>query len=681
MANKDKYFAALPSKEAVSEIYHKAQDWGSSALANEYVDKLRRSWSFYHGNFTSGSGDHGLSFTGEQNELVRFPVNHYRNIARHLLNMTTANRPSLKTRAINTDVRSQSQTILADGLLEYYFREKNLESYVSKATEYAIVFGEGYIRLGWNATAGQMFEQDENSGERFYEGDLEFTNVSPLDVIRDPSKEDTASHDWLIVRSYKNKFALAAKYPEIEDQILSAPSKDDLGELKSGSFNMEKTDDVPVYEFFHNKNDALPDGRYIVFVTPEAILYDGPLPYRETPIYRISPENILGSPFGYTVMFDLLPIQEAINMLYSTIITNQNAFGVQNVLVPKGADFTWTQLAGGLNLIEYNALNNAKPEALNLTQTPAEIFEMIKILEQQMETISGINSVTRGQPEASLRSASSLALIQAQAVQFSSLLQHSYVKAIENIGNGVIQTLQDYAKYPRVAAIVGKSQRAYLKEFSSKDLLQIGRVAVEVSNALAKTTAGRAEIANQLIQMGLVKNVDQYFTVLNTGRLDSMTEGDQAELLLVKSENEKMMDGTYARALSLDNHALHIQEHKALLADPDLRNDEQLVEVVLSHIQEHIELLRNTDPGVLAVTRQQALPPLQPPMPPQGAPGPQAPQGPTQEAMEGAEMIPEAMEAQTNFAAGQEIAAPQMPTPPAPFQNLPTNPANTDPQG
>jgi hypothetical protein len=298
-----------------------------------------------------------------------------------------------------------------------------------------------------------------------------------------------------------------------------------------------------------------------------------------------------------------------------------------------------------------------------------------------METISGINSVTRGQPEASLRSASSLALIQAQAVQFSSLLQHSYVKAIENIGNGVIQTLQDYAKYPRVAAIVGKSQRAYLKEFSSKDLLQIGRVAVEVSNALAKTTAGRAEIANQLIQMGLVKNVDQYFTVLNTGRLDSMTEGDQAELLLVKSENEKMMDGTYARALSLDNHALHIQEHKALLADPDLRNDEQLVEVVLSHIQEHIELLRNTDPGVLAVTRQQALPPLQPPMPPQGAPGPQAPQGPTQEAMEGAEMIPEAMEAQTNFAAGQEIAAPQMPTPPAPFQNLPTNPANTDPQG
>lgn len=673
MSLKSKYFAALDSKEAANEIAHKASSWGGSALANDYLDKLRKSWAYYHGNFSDSSADHGLSFSGEQSELVKFPVNHFRNIARHLLNMTTANRPNLKTRATNTDYKSQAQTILADGLLEYYFREKNLEDYVNLATEYAIVFGEGYVRLGWNATAGQMFEEDEFSGEKFYEGDLEFSNLSPFDVIRDSSKEDAKNHDWILVRSYKNRFALAAKYPDLADQILNSASKDDLDPIKHSVFSSDKTDDIPVYEFFHVKNDALPEGRYMVFVTPEAILYDGPMPYRTIPIYRISPENILGTPFGYTVLFDLMPLQEAINMLYSTIITNQNAFGVQNVLIPKGADLNYTQLSGGLNLIEYNSINNAKPEPLNLTQTPAEIFNMIKVLEQQMETISGINSVTRGQPEASLRSASALALIQAQAVQFSSLLQHSFVRIVESIGNGLIEILQDYAKYPRIAAIAGKSQRAYLKSFSSNDLVNIGRVTVEISNALAKTTAGRAEIANQLIQMGLIKNVDQYFTVLNTGRLDSMMEGDQAELLLVKSENEKMMDGTNVTALALDNHALHIQEHKAILADPDLRNDPTLVEVTLNHIQEHIDLLRNTDPGLLALTRQQPLPPIEQMMP-------QPPPPPNVSGEEGAP-IPEMMEGQTNFEAAQDQTMPAMPSPPPPFENAPTNPANTNLEG
>ena len=49
-------------------------------------------------------------------------------------------------------------------------------------------------------------------------------------------------------------------------------------------------------------------------------------------------------------MFDLLPIQDAVNSLYSTIMTNQNAFGVQNVYVERGSDVQMEQVADGLNL-------------------------------------------------------------------------------------------------------------------------------------------------------------------------------------------------------------------------------------------------------------------------------------------------------------------------------------------
>lgn len=670
------YFASLDPKGLVAELESRSEAWSKHTVSNTYIEKIRKSWFYYHGSFYERGTDHRMSFAGEQGELTQFPVNHYRNIALHLLNMTTANRPAMQARATNTDYKSLTQTILANGLLDYYMREKRLEDYLRRATEYAIVFGEGYVKLGWNATAGKIFEADEETGESYHEGDLEYTNLSPLDVIRDHSKED-GNHDWIIVRNYKNRFDLMAKHPDIAKFIQAIPSKDDLDKIKFPLFASYKTDDIPVYEFFHKPSEALPEGRYVLYSSPDAVYYDGPLPYDEIPVYRISPNNMIGTPYGYTILFDLMPIQEAINLLYSIILTNQNAFGVQNILVPKGADINLTQLQGGLNIIEY-LQGVGKPEPMNLTQTPKEVFEMLNKLEQTMETISGINSVTRGNPEASLKSGAALALVQAQAVQFASSLQQSYVSLVENVGTAIIKILQRYAKQPRVAAIAGKSNKSKMKQFSSEDLMNVNRVIVEIANPLSKTTAGRLEIANNLMQMNLIKNVDEYFTVLNTGKLDTMIEGDQAKLLLIRAENERMMDGIEVQALVTDIHQTHIQEHLALLSDPELRENPELVGIVLGHINEHKSLLE--DPNNiqwLLITGQQ---PLQPPMPPGPPQGPEGGPTPTEVAQNGPDMVEMQEPLPTGVEAAQEAALPSMPTPPPPFEGMPVNPGDTMPQ-
>jgi hypothetical protein len=232
------------------------------------------------------------------------------------------------------------------------------------------------------------------------------------------------------------------------------------------------------------------------------------------------------------------------------------------------------------------------------------------MLVRDMETISGINSVARGNPESSLKSGTALALVQSQALQFISGLQQSYVMMIENIGTGLIELLQDFAKVPRVAAITGKSNRMKMQEFSSKDISSISRVVVDVGNALASTTAGRVQMADNLIQMGIITTPEQYFSVINTGRLETMTEGPSNQLLLIRAENEKLADGeTDVVATAVDKHSLHIREHMNVLADPDLRTDTELTARVLAHIQEHISLLQNTDPNLLAMIGEQPLGP------------------------------------------------------------------------
>lgn len=670
--DKKKYFANRDADQTAEVVLRKANHWFDGLETNGYLDKIRDCWSAYHGAYYNRVSDgHQVSYSGEQGEITNLPVNHFRNIARHILVMVTATRPAMEARATNTDYKSLVQTKLANGLLDYYLREKRLESYLHRAIEYAIVLGSGYIKMDWNATSGEMYDYNEETDTKIYEGDVQFTNLSPLDVVFDSTKEDSSQHDWVLCRSFKNRHDIAAKYPELKDKILSLQTKDEREKFSLVDPFYDETDDIPVYEFYHKRTESMPDGRYLLFLESDIVLSDSPMPYRDLPVFRVSPSDILGTPYGYSDIFDVLPIQDAINSLYSTVLTNQNAFGVQNILVPRGADVNPSLLAGALNVIEYNN-QVGKPEAFNPTATPPEVFQFIQQLEKTAETISGVNSVSRGNPEASLKSGNALALVQSMSLQFISGLQQSYVKLMEDCGTGLINTLKDFAAVPRVAAIVGESNRTYMKEFKGDDLSNVNRVIVDIGNPLAKTTAGRVQMAEQMLQMGLINSPEQYISVMNTGKLETMTDSTDKQLLLIRAENEKLLGGEQISAIATERHSIHIKNHLDVLSDVDLKDDPALVQRILGHIQEHVQLLRTTDPDLLALMGEQPL------APPGGTPiNPQQAQGMPQNAMPQSQpqQFPPEMMASSNPAQQMGIDLPQPATPPGEFANMPTDPS------
>jgi hypothetical protein len=693
---KQKYFASEESDDKVNYLKSKSEDWYRNIQLNGYLEKLQSSWQAYHGVFFD-EASHKISYGGENGELVNLSINHYRNLATHILVMITSTRPSFQCRAVNTDRKSLLQAKLGNGLLDYYMREKRLERYLKKATEYAIVLGSGYIKMGWNATQGEIYdyiepdlsdvsEVDENGVmydsngnvvERMpiYEGDVGFSVLSPYDVVYDPTKEDSEYHDWVITRTFLNRFDLAKKYPEMEEKILSNPTKDSTNNSRRFSLTpFDETSDIAVYEFFHKRTESMPNGNYMVYLENGTVLEDDHLPYRDLPVYRISPADILGTPFGYTGMFDLLPMQEMVNSLYSTTATNINAFGVQNILNPQGNNVKVNQFGSGLNFIEYNA-QAGKPEALQLTSTPKEVFELINMLERAMETISGVNAVARGNPTNNLQSGSALALVQSQALQFASGLQQSYVQLLEDVGTGLINLLKDFASVPRIAAIAGISNASRMISFKSEDIKDINRVVVDVGNALVATTAGRMQIAENLLQMGAITDPAKYLEVLNTGNLDAITQGIYNELDTIRFENEELIKGEIkVVAFSIDKHSQHIREHRDVIADPMLRQDAELVQRVTDHIMEHIELSRTTSPDLLVMIGEQ---PLAPAGGSPVAPGTVAPEQVPQN-MESTGDMSQAPETQ-NLAPMQQDGAPNLPNVPRPAGEDVLGPQPTSP--
>jgi hypothetical protein len=263
-------------------------------------------------------------------------------------------------------------------------------------------------------------------------------------------------------------------------------------------------------------------------------------------------------------------------------------------------------------------------------------------------------------------------MVQSMAVQFISGLQQQYVCLLEDVGTGLIDILKDYATEPRVASIVGKNNKAYLKQFKSDDLMEVNRVIVDVGNPLAKTTAGRMEIAQQLMQMKPDEfSVAQFIQLINTGNLESMTDKSTRKLNQLQMENERLMAGTPVKAFAFDDHIEHIKEHTSLLDDPDIRDNDELNAAVLAHIQEHVDLSRSVDPAVQQALGHVVLPPLAPP----GGSQAQLDQNGQPVQIEGDPNAVPPMQNDPNNMPGQPVAGlPNLPKPPEEAQVQATTP-------
>lgn len=645
-ADLSKYFGRKPREEIAKAVQDKIDDYIKWLKQTGRLYLYRRSFDYYYRGLAKGGR---LWKSGQQDEYMNVSVNHFRNIILHILSGAASQRPTFNPVAINSDYKSQAQTKVSRGVLDYYNREKKVETFLKKAGETALIYSLGFVTLDWDTELGEDYAVGP-TGEKIKEGDISIACHSPLTMAYDYTLEDAAHSDWYVARRIKNKYAIAAKYPQFADKILAQEIEpnDIIDRAVIGNFaNFD--DMIFVDTLYHRKTAVVPDGRLVEVIGNEIVTIDTPLPYKTLPVYRIAPEDVNGSASGYTIAFDLLPIQEICDKLYSTILTNQGNFGIQNIWTQPGGGISVTELAGGMNHIQ----SPSKPEVVQLLQTPQEVFSFLEKTEKVMEVISGVNSVSRGNPESSLKSGSALALVASQAIQFNSNFQQSYNRLLEDVGTGIIEMLARFAKTKRMIAISGKANAGYMTEFSAADLSNISRVQVEMGNPLSRTTAGKLQIAESLLNAQQIKTPQEYIQVLMTGNIDPLVEGDQAQLLLIRAENEALSKGQTAPALITDAHQLHIREHGVVLASPASRSNPTIVQAALAHIQEHLNLMRMGDPAVLTINGEQPIPTAVPGMipAPMTAAVAGAPQG-----------VPQAMNAENPLTQeAEEVRMPSMP--------------------
>lgn len=587
----DRYIGTASSDKIAGLVLEKARLWNTRLSGR--IDQWKRNYLLYH-NVDPFSGQvASFDLTGENSEYMELRVNHYRNLLTILMNIVYQKQDALKAVASNAEPASLEASDLFDAYMEEVFKSQRAGRQIKKTGELGLIFDTAFTSVTWDTASGEKWAPQAN-GQIINTGGPKIRARSVLDACFDIAIDDWGDLPWFIERVPFNRFELLAQYPDKESAILEAETIADNNSYAPSLMDGTESDQIWVWVFYHRPVNSLilPAGRMVIAIDDRTTLYDGDNPYEEIPILRMVPMEGLGSLFGYTPANDIAPLQQFYNVTMRAIATAVAANGVGNLLAPRGSDLDLESLIGGANIVYYNPVAGGKPETLNLLQLSPEIQSLPQAIERIMETISGVNSVARGNPDSQLKSGRALAIVQSMTVQFASGYHQSKTNLSEDVGNMLLRQGQRWMTQDQMVSIIGESKFAKTGKLNSEALKKLARVRAEAVDPSYYTMGNKLESADKLLQTGALKTPQEYFEVQRTGNLEVLTNANVSLVRGIRDENSALLRDQEVPVLDTDDHTAHLAEHIALLDGPEARINMKAGRFpqLIAHIMEHKQM-------------------------------------------------------------------------------------------
>lgn len=653
----DIYWAKKKGATLVSALQAKETAYFEACERRGLLTMWRVAYAQYYGLDPLALSDFAtqqISFVGPQAEFIRFRINEVRSFIKQQNTIAMGERPSFKCMAVNTDYASLAQVEVSDQIVNYIYRRGSGEEKERQLLEIDGVFGIAYGWDRWDFEAGDMVTVMQSVPDmklstgapaqmpRKQKSGAPMTTVLyPWEVVCEPYSRD--DNGWRLVRERCSKWEIAALHPEQKHDILTKNTLDEFAVSELFGFDMDAitTDDCIVKHFYHPPCAAIPDGRYVGFVG-DVLLWDRTSPTSEgTPITELCSGKFFATSFGYADSWDLCSINEMIDQLCSDTASNLATFGRQTIVVDEGTKYDVDLIALGHRVLTKNPASEM-PRAIDFAEMPEASKWFLEYLHKRHESISGLNSVARGDPGNNISSGQMAALFHSIAIEYQSGRQASLDAYRTRSANLKLDMVHLYADAPFIAEIAGIDERPYLAEFTRDDLAGVKRVLVETANPLMRNIAGRLQVFEQVKQLPPEER-GPAIELITTGQSKAFTRQNRTCDMRIRWENEQLAKGMPVQVLALDDPFKHVPQHYAEVEarSAQLQNDPKALEAYLAHIQEHEKQWLNLSPFLAAF--MQITPPPNPGMdmlgnapandngaPAKGAPGETMAEGDTQ---------------------------------------------------
>jgi hypothetical protein len=509
----------------------------------------------------------------------------------------------LETVAGSDSADERDKSRLRTKVLEYYDSLLGLEEVVDENDLWAVIAGNGYVKVTWDPDLGSEMDMDadfayratqeaglrdglteqimgtrRNGNVTIKSGDLRVDDVSPLDITFGPSGVQFKHAEWLLETRERSAAYIWERYgikPEdlpVNDQADKHTLWRDSDMSPSGVMTTHRDDgdQLIVRELWVKKNAAVaPQGKFIVSLRGK-VIHNGPNPYNHGEIPYVHWKFLVkpGNPFGMSPIDNLLSPQSDRNRNISQQAENRELMANPVTYYEPGVIVNHAQFnnaVGGKR--EVNRLEGIKTEPGHAM--PAVVVVQGEEALKSMQDVVGTHDVSQAKAPSNVKSGIAISLLQEKDEARLNRIQRRKERCWEQVGHLMLKTLQQFLKDDtRVGVIAGEGQATEVIRFSG-ELLAGEHYRVRVrTTGMPRSRSGQQALMKMLFDAGYFtpnafsqedkSRIARMLQIGDTGGIDP-TAADRNR---AKYENDRMVDdGETIEPKEFERHEVHIEEH------------------------------------------------------------------------------------------------------------------------
>lgn len=563
----------------------------------------------------------------------RLAVNHLRDLVEQVISRITSLPISIQPFPASDNITSKNDSLIVKSVLDTVNYQSRFKTYLPKIVRNMLLMGEGFVMPYWNANRGPedpAYAEAKKKGENIprkdsagnvlkdedgnvlyitdpvYMGDVDYRYPNPQNIYVNPHFYSNTP-EWFFEVQFVHCERIEHKYPKFKGQIKPI---EEIGFYDMSQFDYAKLKGYTLLiDFYHISNEYLPSGKHIRF-TPDKIIFqkDSPYPkqsdseFGDMPLERLVGYEITDKLFGIPITSDIAQLQHVYNQMTTIIRRNLYIASGMKWVATKGS-VNKDALTNNPGILEYSG--GVPPRLEVFTALPPEAFAFRSDIRQEMEQLSGVFGVSRGDPPPNTRSAEQLAFYEEQQQQRASGPLGKYAEFIMAKEKKTLAILSKFYDKDdnRLRMMMGEGEEPLLRPYDISILAEPWNLRLK---AISATSTSPTVMINRLLQVRQqfpeLMTAEQFADLTQFGQVDKVYTSARAAINAAEAENQFLAEGEEIdEAKPYQEQIVHWKEHikamqsKSYESWPE-KQKQRMEDHVLTHEYLMVELMQK-NPG------------------------------------------------------------------------------------
>lgn len=545
----------------------------------------------------------------------RLIVNHLYEITENLVSKMNRIKPAVEVLPTNDEYTDKNAAKAVKFLVEHLWYINDMDRIMQQIHRLKYIFGEAFLFITWDENAGDIHPAyvaakqadamlnmvdengdpilDNDGNPRYIDfpvktGDVKYEVELPWKVLlQEKSKMEEV--EWCMRVSSSHIEELKKDYPE-KAKELKSDTNGALWDVDPLEPSLPE-DHVIVVEFFHKPTKYLPVGAHIKF-TKTCVLMEEDYPYShgQLPFERLTDIDIPAKLRGVSFYDQVRQIQQMHNNLSTQIAKNHFLVSSPKWVMPRGAAKI-EQLGNDITVVQYQG--PVPPQLVQMNPTPPEIFNFREKLKEELETLSGVFGISRGEPPKGVTAAVAMQFLNEQETERATTAIAKHNNFVRNMAIKTVGVAGDFYQPDdgRLLRILGKDNAYMLEALDTANLQRDYDIRINTSSALPQSKAAKLERILQVMQYKPeLLSDERWVDLLDFGQDEKMTTLITAAVRAAESENEDIISGKpFGPAEEWEDHLTHWDVHVKAIQSRYFKEEvpEELRHLMMDHIELH----------------------------------------------------------------------------------------------